>query len=672
MDALSDEQVGSSLELEQRLLEPPGRFSSWHGHLATDDPPPLHVFDIRQTTTAAAVWRKYAIPYTEPSAPIPRQGPGSKLEKPKPDDYQSLLARFQVLELEVKLLKEAFQMHTIATPLLHHQPQRSVFTNAYKNSDLSVHSRMQTTAPTQKNPPHIEHQCQHSEELDANRSGQPKLQVSKHDKFEEDAVSRNLPSSSGNSPMESREKEHFRETLRLNRAMLLQQGHGKRELDVSDQGSQERVRRRCHLDQPHTTLSIREALATSSKKVTCEYSHLDKPETPSEDSLAAENVRSLTAERTSSKPLLNQNTEIAPSATPQISSQNAVSKSLLDLEPGAEIARFPTIFPFEEEGLQSLGPKPSDVEDPGIFTSSLIRANTVTSSNPAARLLKPFDPAAEGFGIPANQSSLSRRGGTERYRRRPYTEQFRGAGRTLWEEFEQSITHPQRMAPGVPREPEPQTSNVIRPHPSSSISRSQSLNHHHPPQHPYSHRLAPMRSAFDLSRTPRNHHDLRTIDHPPHPLAATSSALDLPRRSGATESMKSLPKHVQTCIRTLQEMGYKPYSRLPVYAQACDGNVSEAMTMADEDEKATQEARKMAEVAEKVFQCVQQLKEMGYDVERDEEELKKYARQAEGEVSLALAYMEGTSRNEPDPWLERRSQGQQGEVTDGDMPGSFP
>jgi hypothetical protein len=63
------------------------------------------------------------------------------------------------------------------------------------------------------------------------------------------------------------------------------------------------------------------------------------------------------------------------------------------------------------------------------------RSNTVTASNPAARLTQPFDPLDDARQS-RNSNALPRRSGTERHRRRPYNESFTGAGRMPWESFE--------------------------------------------------------------------------------------------------------------------------------------------------------------------------------------------------------------------------------------------
>jgi hypothetical protein len=70
------------------------------------------------------------------------------------------------------------------------------------------------------------------------------------------------------------------------------------------------------------------------------------------------------------------------------------------------------------------------------------RSKTVTASNPAARLTRPFDPL-EAARQSRDTSEIPRRSDSERHRRRPYNDSFTGAGRTPWESFERG---PQAVA----------------------------------------------------------------------------------------------------------------------------------------------------------------------------------------------------------------------------------
>ena len=80
------------------------------------------------------------------------------------------------------------------------------------------------------------------------------------------------------------------------------------------------------------------------------------------------------------------------------------------------------------------------------------RSKTVTASNPAARLNRPFDPL-EDARQSRDPNGLPRRSDSERYRRRPYNDSFTGAGRMPWESFERV---PQSERPTAARhEPRP-------------------------------------------------------------------------------------------------------------------------------------------------------------------------------------------------------------------------
>lgn len=116
-------------------------------------------------------------------------------------------------------------------------------------------------------------------------------------------------------------------------------------------------------------------------------------------------------------------------------------------------------------------------------------------------------------------------------------------------------------------------------------------------------------------------------------------------------------------------MGYKPPSRLPIYAEACDGDICKAMTMAEEDEKATQETRKTSEMDMKVLTCMAQLKAMGYSVQFHDDQLRKFAKNVGGDVALAVESIEAPTSREMEQWRERLRVGR---ASAGGMPGSFP
>ncbi|KAF7507283.1 hypothetical protein GJ744_010717 [Endocarpon pusillum] len=662
--------VGSSLELEQRLLEPPGRFSSWYGHLSTDDPPPLHIFDMQQSTRAAEAWRRYVIQHNQPSTPVLAQPSGPRLEKRKHDDYLSLLARFQVLELEVKLLKEAFKMHKITLPVQPHQPQQSVIANACKNSDLFIQSppgAMHPTYSVSMQEPPIESGSQYTDNTSSNWCKQSELRAPDHHSTEDATVlshNQNNLNCSQHLPQERKSvfplfpQSHVR-TLRSEPKSMRR--------EASDGMAQETGRLCLNSTTHHNSREPSRGSKAETGSVSPETNHLDDPRLPMGNHLAEDNAAGFPEEHLPKLASLRQAFEDAESpgtASPSIRSQQSATNSLLDLEPEAEIARFPTIFQLEREDLHSVNSKGTNLQGPADVCTPLIRAKTVTSSNPAARLLQPFDPATERLAIASSQNSVPRRSGTEIHRRRPYVDQFSGTGRTLWEEFERPQRH--STAPRNSNRPESRRLDVLPSQPNPSVFRSQSLVHHQPYNHPHSRRLAPMQSALDLSGRQRNQRETSGIDQLRHHSAAAASSPNLVRRAN-TNSDHSRERNVRNCIRTLQEMGYKPHSRLPIYAEACDGKLSEAMKMAEEDEKATQETREIAKTEQVVFDCVQQLKSMGFGAEHDDEALKEFAQRVAGNVELAIDAMERQSRRDIEAPRDRLRR-----FMNAGMPGSFP
>jgi hypothetical protein len=155
------------------------------------------------------------------------------------------------------------------------------------------------------------------------------------------------------------------------------------------------------------------------------------------------------------------------------------------------------------------------------------RSKTVTASNPAARLNRPFDPLEDARQA-HDTNGLPRRSDSERYRRRPYNDSFTGAGRMPWESFERV---PQSERPAAARhEPRP--------------------------------------SRRDAS-------PFKGGDQP----------------SAAVATGFGIADKVADCVRQLRDMGYgaqSPHeaSRLSIYAAACNGDVADAVEMIEEDRKA--------------------------------------------------------------------------------------
>ena len=482
------------------------------------------------------------------------------------------------------------------------------------------------------------------------------------------------------------------DSLQLKHHAMFPSRDRSRKRDKSDRTAQEKPQFRRHSAMQDSIDELSKASRSASEHGLGEVGYFGMPSMRSEELLPQDSDSRLSLDGLSAISSLSQHLgDIEPYMPSSLAatSEQGTLKSLLDLEPEAEIARFPTIFQLEKEGRHSTNGKTITSQDSIRSDTPLTRAKTVTSSNPAARLLKPFDPAVEVLGVSTSQTSLPRRAGTERYRRRPYGEQFSGAGRTLWEEFERPAPPPLITAPmnfnrpelhitRPPLTPDRPELHIIPQPLNPTVARSQSLSHHHPLDHTQLHRLARMRSDLMLSRTKRAHEGATTLDQLRHDPAPVNVPIRI--RRSAIDPDHQPSNHIESCIRTLRDMGYKPDSRLRIYAEACDGMLIKAMEMAEEDQKATQEARKVAEAAAKVVTCVKQLQEMGYGDLHAEEELSSFARKAEGDVMAAVEALEVRDRREMEEWrngrdrgMQRQRQRQRQRLREGEgMPGSFP
>jgi hypothetical protein len=521
---------------------------------------------------------------------------------------------------------------------------------------------------------------------------QPELRASTHPTNGDAAA----PAPIGNADRVSKaqapasEMDDLLDSLQSKHPTILPSRYRSRKRDTSDRTAQEKPLFRRHSAMQDSSDELSKAFRSASEHGLGEVGFFGLPLIRSEELLAQDSDSRLSLDGLSAISSLSQHLGDIESHMPSslaATSEQGTLKSLLDLEPEAEIARFPTIFQLEKEGRHSTSGKSMTSQGSIRSDTTLTRAKTVTSSNPAARLLKPFDPAVEVLGVSTSQNSLPRRAGTERYRRRPYGEQFSGTGRTLWEEFERPAPPPPITAPMNRNRPElhiiPPPLNPNRPElhtiPSPlnpSVARSQSLNHHPSLDRTQLHRLARMRSDLMLSRTKRAHEGATTFDQPLHDSAPVSRYIRI--RRSAVDPIHETPNHIESCIRTLRDMGYKPDSRLRIYAEACNGILTKAMEMAEEDEQATQETRKVTEAAAKVATCVKQLQEMGFGDLHAEEELTLFARKAEGDVLAAVEALEVRDRREMEEyrdgherWMQRQRL-REGEAEGEGMPGSFP
>lgn len=537
-----------------------------------------------------------------------------------------------------------------------HDPPRSVFASACKNSDLFTDSTTREELPPAIDGQRLDDEYGKMSSIKAlsNSPQKSELLVPDADRIQSNAPTVYLPSTSANPSMVGH---------KANGCLDLPQFGQSRTVPSTRKTGSPFAIGQMGLFRYQNPDAVRSPIQVFESPISDDLSHSNK--TCSQRLLSKNDAASHPTDTKPSRASLQQmvnSFETANASSPSIASQQPSLKSLLDLEPEAEIARFPTIFQLEKEGLQSTSSKSSNPQDPNSSTVSLNRANTVAASNPAARLLRPFDPAAEGLGVSTSQSSLPRRSGTERHQRRPCAEQFSGAGRTLRKEFERP--------PSLFSYSQPRPLNAIPHHADSPVNRSQSLNHHHPSNDSPTHHLVPMRSAVNLVGTVPNQYEPPRIEPLGHTVTVATGDLN-PDGRPANDFHPVRSSQIELCIQTLQQMGYKPQSRIPIYAEACNGDILQAMTMAEEDEKASQETRSISDSTEarRVSQCIQKLKEMGYGAEVGNEELEKFARNVGGDVVRAVEDVEGYRRMGMDQWQERRQFWMQ---RPGVMPGSFP
>ena len=375
---------------------------------------------------------------------------------------------------------------------------------------------------------------------------------------------------------------------------------------------------------------------------------------------------------------------------------------LIDFEPEAEIARFPTIFQFEES-------------DPRVAMASfangtkpLGRANTVNGPNPAARLLKPFDPAAEGIRVAAKQGQPLRRSMTTRQEAIPAQTNHALPIRSYAPQVEMvprpdgvshNFKYPSAVVEPVLPEAESKWSNPLNAPDSSnpSVSRSQSfkwpdhstinssvarsqslLNHSQPTNRPT--QAGSRRHILTDEFLDRFHQWRSQHDNPPAPNLSANSDFGNPYASKNPYAMltkafgpaddinpteDAASKRIQKCLDVLKEMGYKSQERMSVYAHMANGDTVQAIELAEEDKKAAHQAlteqlnRLPATEAAKVRECLTKLKEMGFRYNHSGEELRRVAYDVKGDLGLAIERLE-VPLTEFDRQLQDR------------MPGSFP
>jgi hypothetical protein len=271
----------------------------------------------------------------------------------------------------------------------------------------------------------------------------------------------------------------------------------------------------------------------------------------------------------------------------------------------SEMVRFPTLSQFEEQthkdhlesgskrraedttqSIPGSWPPPSDLpnsESSGEFftrmtglraksteepilrpKNQLSRSKTVTASNPAARLLGPFDPL--GSFTTSQQDDGLKRSATDRGphrrafdgNRRPYSEHFSGDGRQGWESFLQQY----EKTPGS--------------FPTQDDTESQR-------QYPTLPKFEPTRRVMHPGRT-RPQRPVLTVDTThPHPGPK-------PRPKEKTKTERCMDQLKMLGFGNEQDGGEE---RLMIYAEAADGNLEDAIEMIEEERKAYQQRREI-------------------------------------------------------------------------------
>lgn len=204
--------------------------------------------------------------------------------------------------------------------------------------------------------------------------------------------------------------------------------------------------------------------------------------------------------------------------------------------------------------------------DPFWPSSNLRRAKTVTASNPAARLTRPFDPLSgppnplfprgNQQSAPLQDAPQPKRSLTQRERSRPQYPANNSAVDALssWSNFPRPAQAPLMPPPFCQGAPQP-----LQPTPW--------------------HALPPTPQGSTIEDLPRAHSGLI-----PRPDMYSSG------QSGMFAPVRMPTSKVDDCVRTLRQMGYGMYdvnqaARLNVYASAVAGDVMEAVDMIEEDRK---------------------------------------------------------------------------------------
>lgn len=292
------------------------------------------------------------------------------------------------------------------------------------------------------------------------------------------------------------------------------------------------------------------------------------------------------------------------------------TKSFLgDFNPESEIARYPTVSQLHHQALKAedkcmntndltstrrIPPLLPPLKIPGSWPQAeaessvgeessgqffermtgrtsgghISRSNTVTASNPAARLPGPFDPLSdlahtirEQKRRKAKQEENAQPVGISRMKsetapssRRPYSETFTGAGRVPWESFEYFTRAGQSWEKA------------------KEIQRAQK-----------SHTSAPLNRSM---REPSRWSTETFVDQPP------TVELNMDEKTQARQSMQPVAQKdkYDICAERMKEMGYgvrdsAEKERLRVFAVAADGSVEAAIDILEEERQASKTLR---------------------------------------------------------------------------------
>ncbi len=260
-----------------------------------------------------------------------------------------------------------------------------------------------------------------------------------------------------------------------------------------------------------------------------------------------------------------------PGSWPEAKPEDTPAFAISSESSGAFFNRMTGIKEPEKLPRRSVSPalscrNTSPPADPFWPSSSLRRAKTITASNPAARLTRPFDPLSSA------PNPLF-----------PRSKQHSAA----LQDFPQpkrSLTQRERSRPQYPSN----DSTVGAPSLWSNFPRPAQVSLMQPPSYQGGLRQSQPTAWPSFPPTPQG---------PTFDQLLRSQAGPIPRPSmyptGQSGMLAPLPtpaSKVDDCVKTLQQMGYGMYdlneaARLSMYASAAAGDVMEAVDMIEEDRK---------------------------------------------------------------------------------------